>query len=246
MFLRELGRRLRERREQLRLTQGDIANALQVSPQAVSKWERGDNAPDIIGLPALAQLLGTTTDFLLGNHDARQEEFEATIFVSSILGFSARCEALRPTEIALWSNGFFRQVTEAVLAQGGVPIKYLGDGFLACFAGSDHTARATDAAVTAREVVSERLVVSLAAGPAHLTAIGHGDYARPDILGPVVNRAFRLNAWTAENAPARIAVAGDRQALEARFELGQSVEVTLKGSAEPQQIAEVLRRVPRV
>jgi len=245
MFLKELGRRLRERREQLRLTQGDIANALQVSAQAVSKWERGDNAPDILGLPALAELLGTTTDFLLGNHDVRQEEFEATIFVSSILEFSVRCAALRPPEIAIWSNGFFRQVTEAVLAQGGVPIKYLGDGFLAFFAGADHTARAIDAAITARNVVSEQLVVSLAVGSTHLAAIGHGDYARPDILGPVVNRAFRLNAWAAQFASTRIAVAGDREALDTLFELGPRVDVTLRGSAEPQRIAEVLRRLPR-
>ena len=76
---------------------------------------------------------------------------------------------------------------------------------LAFFAGADHAARAVDAAITARAVVSGQLVVSLAVGSAHLTAIGHGEYARPDILGPVVNRAFRLNAWAAEHVPPRVA-----------------------------------------
>ena len=41
MLLSELGNRIRSQRERLGLKQQDIANALQISPQAVSKWERG-------------------------------------------------------------------------------------------------------------------------------------------------------------------------------------------------------------
>src|SRR5437870_3175237 len=106
MFLDELGRRLRERREARHLKQGDIANALQVSPQAVSKWERGENAPDVVLLSSLASILGVTTDWILGGHEGAGNEFEATVFVSSILGFAARSEGLKPPEIAMWSNGF--------------------------------------------------------------------------------------------------------------------------------------------
>ncbi|NCQ28719.1 MAG: helix-turn-helix transcriptional regulator, partial [Armatimonadetes bacterium] len=42
MILNELAGRLRQQREKLGLKQLDVANALQVSPQAVSKWERGE------------------------------------------------------------------------------------------------------------------------------------------------------------------------------------------------------------
>ena len=66
MLLGELGQRIRTQRERLGLKQHDIANALQVSPQAVSKWERGENAPDIAVLGELCTLLGVTTDWLLG------------------------------------------------------------------------------------------------------------------------------------------------------------------------------------
>lgn len=65
----EVGERIRQRREQVGLRQRDLAEALQLSAQAVSKWERGQNAPDIGVLPDLARLLGISTDWLLAGFD---------------------------------------------------------------------------------------------------------------------------------------------------------------------------------
>jgi len=47
-------------------TQEEMAEMCQVSPQTISKWERGDNFPDITMLPALANLFETTLDALVG------------------------------------------------------------------------------------------------------------------------------------------------------------------------------------
>jgi phosphoribosylformylglycinamidine cyclo-ligase len=66
MTLRDLGDRIRLQRERKGLTQSDVARALDVSPQAVSKWERGENAPDIGLLSPLADALGVSVDWLLG------------------------------------------------------------------------------------------------------------------------------------------------------------------------------------
>ncbi|MDR3310385.1 MAG: helix-turn-helix domain-containing protein [Oscillospiraceae bacterium] len=58
-------------------TQQQLADALGVSFQAVSKWERGEGYPDITLLPRLASLLGVTTDVLLGvDEERRQERYE--------------------------------------------------------------------------------------------------------------------------------------------------------------------------
>lgn len=54
-------------RKQKGFTQESIAAQLNVSSQAVSKWENDSSFPDVTLLPKIAALLGTTTDFLLGS-----------------------------------------------------------------------------------------------------------------------------------------------------------------------------------
>lgn len=66
-----IGKRIAQLRRQKGLKQDDLAEALGVSPQAVSKWENDQTCPDISLLPKLAQVLGVTTDELLG---CKQEE----------------------------------------------------------------------------------------------------------------------------------------------------------------------------
>jgi len=56
------------------LTQEDIANYLNVTPQSVSKWERGESCPDITFLPALANIFERSVDILIGMDTIRAEE----------------------------------------------------------------------------------------------------------------------------------------------------------------------------
>ena len=68
-----LGKRVAALRKQKDLRQDDIAQLLDVSPQAVSKWENDQTCPDIGLLPKLAQILGVTTDELLSGKQELQE-----------------------------------------------------------------------------------------------------------------------------------------------------------------------------
>ena len=56
---------IRTLRKANHLSQKELAARLGVSYQAVSKWERGLNLPDILLLPALCQVLGISADELL-------------------------------------------------------------------------------------------------------------------------------------------------------------------------------------
>ncbi len=55
-----------KRRKELGLTQNQLARSLNISFQAVSKWENCSTYPDIEMLPRLAAALNTTVDALLG------------------------------------------------------------------------------------------------------------------------------------------------------------------------------------
>ena len=59
--------RLQQRRHRLGLTQQDIADRLDVSKVAVSKWESGLNVANGRNLHALASLLQCTPEWLLGD-----------------------------------------------------------------------------------------------------------------------------------------------------------------------------------
>lgn len=59
-----------EKRKAKGLTQQQVAEALHVSFQAVSKWESGTSYPAIELLYALSRLLGTTTDEILNAQDS--------------------------------------------------------------------------------------------------------------------------------------------------------------------------------
>ena len=60
-----LGKRIAALRREKGLKQDALAQMLEVSPQAVSKWENDQTCPDISLLPKLAKILGVTVDTLL-------------------------------------------------------------------------------------------------------------------------------------------------------------------------------------
>ena len=59
-----IGERITALRKEHNLSQGQLAEALGVSRQAVSKWENDQTAPDTIKLIQLADVLGTELEYL--------------------------------------------------------------------------------------------------------------------------------------------------------------------------------------
>ena len=87
------GALIAETRKERDLTQKDLAQALHVSVQAVSKWERGLNFPDIALLEPLAELLGLTVSELLSgarNAPAGEELVRSSLQIGKQLSGKAR------------------------------------------------------------------------------------------------------------------------------------------------------------
>ena len=70
----KIGRNIARLRKEAGLTQMGLADAMGISFQAVSNWERGQTMPDISKLPELASILGVTVDGLLGADEAKVVE----------------------------------------------------------------------------------------------------------------------------------------------------------------------------
>lgn len=69
-----VGKRIAEFRKQKNLTQTELSDAMGVSFQAVSNWERGNSMPDISKLAELTEILGTSIDELLGKKNSAVEK----------------------------------------------------------------------------------------------------------------------------------------------------------------------------
>lgn len=75
----KVGQFISEKRKALGMTQQDLAEKLQITNKAVSKWETGDGMPDIQLLKPLSTELGVTVDEILNGEEKAKEEQKPAI-----------------------------------------------------------------------------------------------------------------------------------------------------------------------
>ena len=81
----ELGKEIHRLRNSRGITQEALAEALNVTAQAVSKWERGTSMPDVQMLPEIAVYFGVTIDQLFAMAPEQQmERIENRIYSQGI------------------------------------------------------------------------------------------------------------------------------------------------------------------
>ena len=74
-----LGTKIRELRKHDGRTQDNLAEALGVTAQAVSRWESGGSYPDMEMIPAIANYFHVSIDELFGYHDEREEKIKTIL-----------------------------------------------------------------------------------------------------------------------------------------------------------------------
>lgn len=72
-FKTEFGNRLSAARKEKGITQQQLAEMINYSDKAVSKWERGEGVPDVLTLCDICEKLGTSPDFLCGTEHNKPE-----------------------------------------------------------------------------------------------------------------------------------------------------------------------------
>lgn len=75
----KIGANIKRLRTENKITQETLANAIGVTPQAISRWESEGGYPDIEFIPTLADFFAVSTDELLGYRLSEREEELARI-----------------------------------------------------------------------------------------------------------------------------------------------------------------------
>lgn len=76
--------RLKQLREERGIPQGKIAEMLNLTQQAVSKWESGKADPDVDAIITLAKYFGVTADYFLGATDTLQPVATAESYIDNL------------------------------------------------------------------------------------------------------------------------------------------------------------------
>lgn len=116
----KVGRQINNLRRLRRLTQSQLGERLNISFQAVSKWERGESLPDVALLPALASILETSIDYILtgGQRGAVEEKTAGFTRNATVAQMREGIECFVRIGELLGKDSFFYQG-----AVGGVSLK---------------------------------------------------------------------------------------------------------------------------
>lgn len=79
------GERVRKARENMGLSGRDLAEILKVSPSSVSRWERGEAEPQDELKEKIAQLLGVSVGYLMGEELLREPVMEVPVLYTDML-----------------------------------------------------------------------------------------------------------------------------------------------------------------
>ncbi|MBE6561303.1 MAG: helix-turn-helix transcriptional regulator [Ruminococcaceae bacterium] len=120
-----LGERIRTCRQTAGLSQEKTAELVGVSRQAVTKWETGQSAPNTENLFRLAEIFGTTVDFLL-----HEEKPDISALVTQI---HTQYRAEEEKRISLKKESQRKNILAAVLTAAGFLLLYLIGRLIWCY-----------------------------------------------------------------------------------------------------------------
>lgn len=108
-----LGEKIRTLRHRDGRTQEDLASALGVTSQAVSRWESGGSYPDMNLIPSIAHYFGITIDELFGYENQRQLKIDR---------LAEQINAMRRQ-----NNGVDRNLTECIALARNALVEFPGN-----------------------------------------------------------------------------------------------------------------------
>jgi hypothetical protein len=86
MSSKSIGEIISSLRKEKGMTQNELAEKMNVTDKAVSKWERNLSCPDVNSIPKLAEVLGTTVEELLNAQTKKENNKVNNIINIALIG----------------------------------------------------------------------------------------------------------------------------------------------------------------
>ena len=83
-----MGTIIREARKNKGMTQSELAQTMNVTDKAVSKWERDLSCPDVASLSKLAETLGISIEELMSGKSVETKKTDLVDLVCTAVGFA--------------------------------------------------------------------------------------------------------------------------------------------------------------
>lgn len=132
-----IGEVIKCKRQRRNITQAELAALLNVTPQAVSRWEMGVSYPDIAMVPRISEVLWVSADELLGIAPSNQGQASAdelrTLLnqsqADSIFDYVPNSqEAVKRKVLIVDDSDFMRMMLEDILTSNGHTVLQAKDG----------------------------------------------------------------------------------------------------------------------
>ncbi len=176
-------------------------------------------------------------------------EREVTVLFADLKGFTPLAGSLGPESVVDLLNGWFREMSAAIVAHNGHVAKFLGDGLMALFGALDRNpwqARdGVEAALAMREALARynealrtrglpalSFGVGLHRGPVIAGVIGSDAWMEYTVVGDTVNVASRIQGLTRVHDTDILVSEEVRLALGDRYSLRALPPAPVRGKAE--------------
>ncbi|MBI5478618.1 MAG: adenylate/guanylate cyclase domain-containing protein [Deltaproteobacteria bacterium] len=226
--------------------------ALSYASEALQRRELKKAFGHYLGAEVLEELLARPDMLALGGERRR-----LTVLFSDIRDFTTLSEKLPPEKLVAFLNTYLSPMTRAVLRQGGLLDKYIGDAVMGVFGApvvrADH---ATLALACVLEMHAElealnkgplaalgldvAIGVGLNTGDMVVGNLGSAERFDYTVAGDAVNLASRLEGLTKTYGVFCLVGAGTREAASADFAFRDVDLVQVKGKHEPVAVSELL------
>ena len=230
---------------------GQLGNALNEMARGLQERDR---VKEVFGRYVATQV---SDKVLKGEVNLGGEMRRCTILFSDIRNFTEMSEKMTPAQVVAFLNDYFSEMVDAVMEQGGVLDKFIGDGMMAVFGSMeempDHPRRAVLTALRMKALVAKingdrsmqgkppiGIGIGIHTDEVIVGNIGSRKRLEYTVVGDGVNTTSRVESLNKEFGTTILITETTYEAVKNQFECRHMPDAKIRGKAKSLAFYEVL------